>query len=180
MQPKPLAATVDGGFLWRSPKSRAPYLILHLTCEEATTGEINLDADELETLERLFRYMYIEDYCDNQKIKIAAVEDTTKVTQVIAQVPDVILINTKVYIMAENYDVPALMKHAATKFYEVLEEEGQPFSFVASFKLIYESLPESRSTTSRNSDCSCCEALQRTRKTGGLSSIVQREWRDFL
>ena len=88
-------------------------------------------------VDRMIRFMYTTEYCDNSKIATA-----TGAIQKIPDVSEALLINTKVYVMAELYDVAALKDLAALKFSKALPQEGKSASFSASLKLIYEETPE--------------------------------------
>lgn len=53
-----------------------------------------------------------------------------------------LLVNAKVYVIAEKYDIPQLKRLARHKYEEVLLEAWNSSEFVESLRLIYEGIPE--------------------------------------
>jgi hypothetical protein len=106
--------------------------------KESLTGEITFEDEDSNTVDRFLTFLYSGDYCDNATIATAK-----GATQTITGVPEALLTNTKVYVMAGKYDVPALKEHAVKKFTLALPQEGMTASFVSSLKLMYEETPDS-------------------------------------
>ncbi|ATZ57217.1 hypothetical protein BCIN_14g03750 [Botrytis cinerea B05.10] len=146
LQSRPLAAHVDGAFL------------------EALTGEINLPDDHPAIVERIIKFLYtgdfdatpsideiVEDasnlYFQESPIEASDEESTALVEETVFQVVDrsleILTICTRVFIMAEKYDIQALKVLAKTKFEEAVFTEWNAISLSASLRLMYDELPES-------------------------------------
>ncbi|CZR69761.1 uncharacterized protein PAC_19661 [Phialocephala subalpina] len=138
LQSKPLAAHVDGGFA------------------EAITGEINLPGDHPQTLERLIKFLYTGNFdaipsADEaaNEISYATTEELSsdlaeEVSRKAAEGHSGILITcTRVFIMAEKYDIPDLKNLAKTKFEGAISTEWNTCALSVSLRLMYDELPES-------------------------------------
>ncbi|TVY20480.1 hypothetical protein LARI1_G001840, partial [Lachnellula arida] len=119
LQSKPLAACVDGNFM------------------EANTKTIDLKDDDPYTVDLFIKFLYTADY-DVPKMPVTshdpAVVHTTE--------PNQLLVHTKVYILAEKYDVPALKVVASNKFQSSLSSCGPSEFFVTSLELMFTQIPE--------------------------------------
>lgn len=126
---------------------------------------IDLPNDEPDVVEKMIKFMYHGNFSDGRNVKSeSATTITTEQAAVLKKVkgrtakqaatsPTVIwsspessaalLLNSRVYIIAELYDVPQLKELAKNKYQELVLAEWTSLSFVASLKLMYESTPES-------------------------------------
>jgi len=115
LQSKSLAACVDGAWL------------------EGINGEIKLVDDEPEIVDRMIKFMYEEDYCDGS--------NTTEDGDQGAAKP--LVLSTKLYIIADKYDVPALKELAKRKYETAVSHRWDLTSFITSLELMYNHTPES-------------------------------------
>ncbi|KAF4633274.1 hypothetical protein G7Y89_g4845 [Cudoniella acicularis] len=121
LQYKPLAATVGGEF------------------KEATTGVIELKENEPEIVKRMLEFMYILDYWDDRKIFDPTV---LNVRSILMNTRGPLIINTQVYIIADQYGVQELKYLANIKYQNVVPDLWDTPEFVESLGLMYEEIPE--------------------------------------
>ncbi|CZR56334.1 uncharacterized protein PAC_06222 [Phialocephala subalpina] len=114
LQSKPLAAHLSGAF------------------KESETGEIDLPDDDPKTLDRLIQFLYKETFDDEPTFTgvLAANQDSRLITC------------TKVYILAEKYDIPASKELAKSKFEKAIATDWNDGSLAAILEMIYTELPE--------------------------------------
>ena len=96
--------------------------------QEAQSQEIFLEEDEPLIVMKMIDYLYCLDYNDHRN-------DETE--------ESALMINARVYIIADKYDIEALKKWAVTKYQEVLSTRWNSASFIESTRLISENTPES-------------------------------------
>jgi hypothetical protein len=120
------------------PVSKPLAAALKHSFKESLSGEFTFEDEDSNTVGRFIKFLYSGDYCDNATIATAR-----GATQTITGVSEALLTNTKVYVMAEKYDVLALKEHAVKKFTLALPKEGMTASFLSSLKLMYEETPDS-------------------------------------
>ncbi|KAF5876306.1 putative btb poz domain protein [Botrytis fragariae] len=146
LQSRPLAAHVDGAFL------------------EALTGEINLPDDHPAIFERIIKFLYTGDFdatpSTDETVKEASSEHVKEplieafdenspvlvketVYEAVDEPLEILTICTRVFTMAEKYDIPELKVLAKTKFEEAVSTEWNTASLSASLWLMYDELPES-------------------------------------
>jgi len=123
LQSKPLAAAVDGDFKVRYLRKVPTIGQFNDKVQESVTKVIELEEEEPPIVERMVQFMYNRDYSD------ADGSDATK---------DRLLINTKVYIIADKFDIPGLKLAAKEKYQEAKLIEWNCPSFFESLKLMYE------------------------------------------
>ncbi|PVH79551.1 hypothetical protein DL98DRAFT_216253 [Cadophora sp. DSE1049] len=147
LQSKPLADAIDGRF------------------KEATTGEIDLDGNELDIVECMLQFMYNRDYSDGRDNDVGTTPSTslsvsvntqgapssnsslpssgfTPTAKSLSEVKGALLTNTKVYIIGDQLQVPELKTLSMKKYEEVVSAGWNSASFVASLKLLYEETME--------------------------------------
>ncbi|EKD20163.1 uncharacterized protein L3040_002878 [Drepanopeziza brunnea f. sp. 'multigermtubi'] len=126
LQSKPLAAAIDGKF------------------KEAITGQIDLDGNEPAVVEAMLKFMYTSDYPDGREDDHGAATKAGALTatETAPEIGGALLFNTKVYIIGEQLDVQPLKELAKNKFEEIIGDQWNSASFVASLKLLYEGTPE--------------------------------------
>jgi len=78
-------------------------------------------------------FIYTDSYCDNTTIGTAVGS-----SQKAPGVPQSLLLNTKIYIIADKYDIQILKLYAVKKYSEALPREGLTSSFSSSLRLMYE------------------------------------------
>ncbi|KAI9047406.1 hypothetical protein LZ554_008850 [Drepanopeziza brunnea f. sp. 'monogermtubi'] len=125
LQSKPLAAAIDGKF------------------KEAITGQIDLEGNEPAVVEAMLKFMYTSDYPDGRESDRGHTKPPPP--RVGATAPETghsLLFNTKVYLIGEQLDVQPLKELAKKKFEEIIGDQWNSASFVASLKLLYEGTPE--------------------------------------
>jgi uncharacterized Zn ribbon protein len=120
--------------------------------KEAKTGIFDMADDDPESVERMISYMYTMDYEDGQDNEVALVKDldvfssTKKVKngrKSIRVSMNPLLINTRVFIIGDKYDVKGLKDLAMTKYIAAISSYWNSASLVASLKLLYEETPTS-------------------------------------
>jgi hypothetical protein len=102
---------------------------------------INLEEEDPEIFERVVKFMYTSDYNDSLGSAITKVTRTASTKSGTAS--QALIVNTKVYISAEKWDIPALKKLAVKKFEDALPKKGKLSSFAESLRLMFEETPES-------------------------------------
>ncbi|PQE06300.1 BTB POZ domain protein [Rutstroemia sp. NJR-2017a BBW] len=127
LQSKPLAAHVDGVFL------------------EAVTGEINLPDDHPAILERLIKFLYTGDFdATPSPSEVVAEEPSGEVgSETVNGSLDTLTICTRIFVMAEKYDIPALKTLAKTKFEAAVSSDWNTSALSESLRLMYDGLPDS-------------------------------------
>ena len=92
---------------------------------------INLEEEDSEIFERVVKFMYTSDYND------CPGSATTKITRTASTksgtASQALIVNTKVYISADKWDIPALKKLAANKFEDALPKEGKSSTFAMTY-----------------------------------------------
>ncbi len=101
---------------------------------------IELEGNEPDVVEQLLRFMYFGDYSDGRDT--ASTLDTASVAFTI-ETQGPILMNARVYAIAEQYDVQPLKARAKDKYEEVVRVNWDPSAFLASVELLYRHTPES-------------------------------------
>ena len=85
----------------------------------------------------LIRFLYTADY-DASPLQ----SPTSRSTTLEKPTCDQPLFHTRVYVLAEKYDIPALKALASKKFKATLPSNGLSVEFVASLELIFKETPE--------------------------------------
>lgn len=83
----------------------------------------------------MIQFLYIYDYDDTK-------ESDQQITDKDSAASNPLVLNTLVYIIAEQYNIPALKRHAARKYERVVEEFWSHPSFSISLRLMYELTPQ--------------------------------------
>jgi hypothetical protein len=102
---------------------------------------INLEEEDPEIFERVVKFIYTSDYSDSPGSATTTITRTASTKSGTAS--QALIVNTKVYISADKWDIPALKKLAANKFEDALPKEGKSSSFAMSLRLMFEETPES-------------------------------------
>jgi hypothetical protein len=89
--------------------------------KESTIGEITLDHDDPQAVHKMISFFYTQTY---------TLDETAS---------DALLSHTRIYIIADKYDVPLLKKLSSENFGEAAID----YSFRKSLQMIYDELPES-------------------------------------
>jgi hypothetical protein len=95
---------------------------------------------------KMIDFLYRLDYDDHRLDYGFQFQDSTEndeIAVVDALNAASLLVNAKVYIIAEKYDIQSLKEWAATKYNEVLPATWNSTSFIESARLIFENTPES-------------------------------------
>jgi hypothetical protein len=109
--------------------------------QEGITGTITLPEDELDIFERFVNFLYKENYNDNTKIATAT-STRSSTHQTLPGIPQALVLNAKVYVMAEKCDVSELKKLATVKYKAALQNEWNSPALAASLKVLYRETPE--------------------------------------
>jgi len=129
---------------------------------EGRTGEIDLEDDEPEVVAQMIKWLYTEDYEDRSaavipRINTPAAHTTTRsrasrltssnqtsTSTSSTTVPSGtgLLFNTKMYIIADKYDLYPLKELANVKYGNALSAQWDSSEFVESLKLLYEETME--------------------------------------
>ncbi|TVY40304.1 hypothetical protein LOCC1_G005411 [Lachnellula occidentalis] len=120
-QSKPLAAFMDGNF------------------QEAQTGTISLFHDDPQAIEKLVDFLYKSEYSYDVKQLPKPSFPSTTATETASNET---LLHTKVYVLAEKYDVPALKTLASQHFKTCLPRNVLTNAFVESLEIIFTQTPE--------------------------------------
>ncbi|RFU33137.1 hypothetical protein B7463_g3156, partial [Scytalidium lignicola] len=108
--------------------------------KEAVSQEIVLDEEEPPTVAKMIDFLYRLDYDDNRLDTVggaSVAEQPTGLNSVS------LLVNAKIYIIADKYDIQALKEWAVVKYKEVLPATWNSNSFIESAILVFENTPES-------------------------------------
>lgn len=89
----------------------------------------------------MIRFLYTNDYSYAEKSETTPVANTGFFSRVYSG--QTLVINTKVYVLAEYLDLPALKKAALAKFASHLAQEGVSSGFTESLRIMYSETPES-------------------------------------
>lgn len=100
--------------------------------------EYYMNDDEPSIVDKMMIYLYTLDYDDHRSSSLAKPAEA-KVT---AYDPASLLVNAKVYIIAEKYEIEALKKLACTKYGEVLPNTWNTSIFSESASHLYENTVE--------------------------------------
>ncbi|PQE31545.1 BTB POZ domain-containing protein [Rutstroemia sp. NJR-2017a WRK4] len=151
LQSRPLAAHVDGVFL------------------EAVSGEINLPDDHPAIFERLIKFLYTGDFnatpSPNEVVAEEQLGNCVKETsslgsshalgsdpgfvaedvgsETVDTPLDRLTICTRIFVMAEKYDISALKTLAKTKFEALVPYDWNTSALSESLRLMYDGLPDS-------------------------------------
>ncbi|KAE8446182.1 hypothetical protein EG329_012407 [Mollisiaceae sp. DMI_Dod_QoI] len=98
--------------------------------KEGITREINLPDDDPKIFDRLIQFLSKETFDDEASTN--EVSEDSHLT-----------IYTKVYVLAEKYDIPSLKELATSKFKKAVAPEWNPDSLATSLELMYTELPDS-------------------------------------
>lgn len=128
--------------------------------QESHSGVIDLTKFEPSIVGKMLRFIYQHDYDDEREINdpgprcAFGIRDNTGVRndpppdliELPPQEPgrpfwngEALIINTKVFVIAEKLNLRALMEHAAEKYEEAAGELWRTLSFVRSMELLYSS-----------------------------------------
>ncbi|RAL67796.1 hypothetical protein DID88_008523 [Monilinia fructigena] len=131
---------------------------------EALTGEINLPDDHPAIFERIIKFLHTGDFDATPSTDETVEEASSKyvkeplmepcdenspvlATETVYEAVDgplsILTICTRVFTIAENYDIPALKVLAKTKFEAAVSTRWNTVSLSASLRLMYDELPES-------------------------------------
>jgi hypothetical protein len=102
---------------------------------------INLEEEDPEIFERVVKFMYTSDYNDSPGSETTTITRTASTKS--GTTSQALIVNTKVYVSADKWDIPALKKLAANKFEDALPKEGKSSTFAMSLRLMFEETPES-------------------------------------
>ncbi|KUJ17754.1 uncharacterized protein LY89DRAFT_733580 [Mollisia scopiformis] len=134
LQSAPLSAMISGEFI------------------EAITGVIDLSENEPDIVNCMIQFMYTNEYSDSitTNSDIASTETSTasidsveaKDSLVNARANKPFLTNTKVYVLAEMFDLPALKAVAVKKFKTALTRKATSEGYTDSLILIHAETPD--------------------------------------
>lgn len=108
-------------------------------------GTLDLGDEECDVVDCLVHFLYSADYSVHRRAidPMDISDDTPLIQDMNFTYNPGLLLHTKVYIVAEKYDVLSLKELAASKFSAALLREGKTSLFADSLKLLYNKVPES-------------------------------------
>ena len=122
--------------------------------KEAAAGVIDLSDDEPEILDMMLTYLYTGDYSEYSSMTALSKASPPTATspndawgalppdQAAKAVADAMLFHTKVYIIADKYDVQDLKPVVVYQFLQHLRGQWNTTGFIASLDLLYENTSE--------------------------------------
>ncbi|KAG0646411.1 Kelch repeat and BTB domain-containing 5, partial [Hyphodiscus hymeniophilus] len=124
VQSKPLEAMADGKFM------------------EGINGVITLNDDDLDVFECLVSFFYKETYDDSHNVTTTLAVPSSMNDSFVGT-SQALLLNAKVYVMAEKFDIPELKKLATVKYEAAVPIDWNSEAMAASINVVYEETPQS-------------------------------------
>lgn len=132
---------------------------------------IELSEEDPEIFQRVLNFLYKGNYSDGRT-------NTTEKELNASEAGNIyqgsLLINTRVYVCAEKWDVVGLKKLAVEKFREVLCTTGISASFVTSLSIMHSELPESDGELKKVAMVFVCESYHELARRSDFLDLFQR------